>query len=269
MRPDLKESVDMLTARIACILGGSVHSIWLYGSVVLDDFRFGWSDIDFIALSSSKITEEQARLLLDLRARLFSEHPDIPYFNCFEGVIASFEEFVSRSLSRLVYWGTTGQRITDRCDTDAFAMYQLAKYGVSVCGSSDRSIFELPSREKLIEAVRRHLNAIRLYAKQTDESLYSCGWMLDIARCVYTVRHNDVISKTAAGEWALKERLFADEAPLIKTLSIRREPQKYVNDQEIMRWLASLGPTVQSYADVLEAELERDFENNASQYSKY
>ena len=92
---------------------------------------------------------------------------------------------------------------------------------------------------------------------QTDDSIYSCGWLLDIARCIYTLRFNDVIGKTQAGEWALSENLFRNDEPLRKTLEIRRSPLAYRNDPMIKAWLESLGPTVQQYADVLERELDQ------------
>ncbi|MBQ3868942.1 MAG: DUF4111 domain-containing protein, partial [Clostridia bacterium] len=117
-------------------------------------------------------------------------------------------------------------------------------------------ILPTPSREELINAVRGHYDAIRKYAVETNESLYSCGWLLDIARCIYTLRQNDVISKTQAGFWALEEHLFSDEAPLRKALEIRQNPSSFKDRADIMLWLKELGPVVQLYADVLERELQ-------------
>ena len=112
-----------------------------------------------------------------------------------------------------------------------------------------------PGREELIKAVRAHYDSIRQYAVKTDETLYSCGWLLDIARCIYTLRYNDVIAKTQAGLWALAEHIFSDEEPLRKTVEIRLQPTYYKDQAEIKRWLKGLGPVVQKYADVLEHEL--------------
>ena len=60
----------------------------------------------------------------------------------------------------------------------------------------------------MIKAVKNHLDIIRKYGTETDESFYSCGWLMDISRCIYTPRYNDIIGKTKAGEWALKENFF-------------------------------------------------------------
>ena len=254
MNDMLRSAVDTMARAVAERLGGEA-SVWLYGSVVLDDFRPGWSDIDFLALADGPISEETAAELLMLRQRLTEELND-PIYRSFEGVIANREEYLSGLFRRLVYWGTSGQRITDRYVTDVFSRYELAEYGVCVYGDPDRSIFKAPSYFELKAAVRDHYDSIRKYAVVTDESLYSCGWLLDIARCVYTLREGGVISKTAAGRRALEEGLFVDGEPLRKTLVIRENPLEYRDRAEVRAWLSSLGPTVQSYADVLGRELE-------------
>ena len=43
-------SIAGMTKEIVAILDGNVHSVWLYGSVVEDDFRLGWSDIDILVV---------------------------------------------------------------------------------------------------------------------------------------------------------------------------------------------------------------------------
>ena len=45
---NLNQSIERMTDRICVILERNVHSMWLYGSVVLNDYRPGWSDIDLI-----------------------------------------------------------------------------------------------------------------------------------------------------------------------------------------------------------------------------
>lgn len=254
---DLNRSIERMAERIAGILDGDVHSIWLYGSVVLDDFRPGWSDIDLLVLTSRPVTEDRARELLTLRQAMTEAEPDNPYYRAFEGIIAYKEEYLTGSFTRLVYWGTTGQRITDRFQQDAFSACELAKYGRSVLGEDDRSIFVPPSEKEMTDAVRHHYETIRKYAVRTDERLYSCGWLLDIARCVYTLRNHDVIAKTEAGFRALSEHLFPDGEPLKRAVEIRRNPMAFSDRDDVKQWLKELGPTVQQYADVLERELYR------------
>ncbi|MBR3106569.1 MAG: DUF4111 domain-containing protein [Clostridia bacterium] len=233
----------------------SLHSVWLYGSIVLDDFQPGWSDIDLIALATDPITPEQADRLVTLRQALTEEEPSNRYYRWMEGIIVPVSEYQNQAFTRLVYWGTSGQRITDKYRSDPFARFELAKYGRLVFGSADKALFPLPDQAELTAAIQRHYETIRTFAVQTDESLYSCGWLLDIARCIYTLRHHDVIGKTQAGKWALSQHLFPDEAPLKTALLIRQSPLVYKDRPEIRQWLGGLGSVVQRYADVLEKEL--------------
>ena len=248
------DAITKMTNRIVTIMDGNVYGIWLYGSVVLDDFRLGWSDIDFIALTDGPISESRAGELLTLRQDMLRDEPDNPYYRAFEGIIANKQEYLDRSFCRLVYWGTGGQRVTDRCEPDPFSLFELAKYGRPIVGR-EPWMLPAPGREELIAAVQAHYASIRKYAAETDDTLYSCGWLLDIARCIYTLRFSDVIAKTQAGLWALEEHIFPDETPLQKTIEIRQQPTYYKDNTEIKRWLKGLGPVVQRYADVLEHEL--------------
>lgn len=250
-------SIEKMTNEIVRIMDGNIRGVWLYGSVVMDDHRPGWSDIDFIALTDGQITEAQAKKLLNLRQVMLEKEPSNPYYRSFEGIIANAEEYKCRSFTRLVYWGTSGQRVTDRYAPDIFAEFELANKGRQVYGSAPW-ILPAPSREALVCAVRAHYDSMRRFAVQTDESIYSCGWLLDIARCIYTLRYNDVVSKTRAGEWALDQHIFTDEEPLKKTLEIRREPLSYKDDGAVKRWFGSLGPVVQKYADSLGLELSKE-----------
>ena len=250
----MKNAIDAMVNEIIRIMDGDVYGIWLYGSVVMDDFRPGWSDIDFVVLTRGEISETRAEQLLTLRQQMLEKEPGNPYYRSFEGVIANLDEYREGKFRRLVYWGTSGQRVTDRYEPDTFSAFELAKYGKPVYGGKPW-ILPAPGREELIRTVRAHYESIRKYAAQTNESLYSCGWLLDIARCIYTLRTGDVVSKTQAGIRALEEHLFPDEGPLRKTVEIRQDPQAFRDRDDVKQWLKGLGPVVQQYADVLEAEL--------------
>ena len=184
----MENAIRHMTQEIDTILAHDLHSLWLYGSVVLNDFHLGWSDIDFIAFAQKPITQDQAARLLTLRQDLSARCPGNPYYRCFEGVIVSLSEYRAGQYTRLVYWGTSGQRITDRFRLDPFSRWELVQFGRQVCGEPGAGLFAKPTRSELVEAVRQHYEGIRQYAVRTDDRLYSCGWLLDMARCMYTLR---------------------------------------------------------------------------------
>ena len=230
-------------------------SVYLYGSVVLGDFRLGWSDIDMVVLTQSQLSESQAERLVGLRQKLLEEEPKNPYFRSFEGGMLTLDAFLRGEKDRVVYWGTSGQRITDAYRFDSFSMTELIENGVLLAGQDVREQLKRPSFDALYSDVARHYETIRKYVQKTDRSLYSYGWLLDISRCIYTLRTGKIIAKTAAGEWALKEGLCPVEKSLKKAIEVRYNAETLKNDSKILDFAESLGGDVQAYADILEKEL--------------
>lgn len=252
----MENEIRTLLDGVRACSGGEIACAYLYGSAAVGDFHAGWSDIDVLILMREPLSGEIAEKLVHLRQELREREGD-PVYRLFEGAILSAEEFFGGKCGNVVYWGTSGQRVKTSYELDVFSRVQLLQRGRLLCGEDLRGRMNMPSRDELTAGVRRHYESIRECAGLTGDSLYSCGWLLDIARCLYTLRTGDVIAKTAAGEWALEEGLCPDEEALRRTLEVRREPARWKDLTETKGWLASLEPTVQRFADVLQAELER------------
>lgn len=214
MNKELQTALTQMTRRIAALLSTCEPSVFLYGSVALDDFRPGWSDIDILVLTNTQISEDQAKRLLTLRETMMEATGDV-YCRAFEGGMLTLDAFASGKPDRVVYWGTSGARITDKYKLDAFCMSELLDSGILLHGRDVRIRFERPEYAELALAAKRHCETIRKYARKTDRSLYSYGWLLDISRCIYTLRTGRIIAKTAAGEWALREGI----CPCAETLA--------------------------------------------------
>lgn len=71
----MDKAVTRMIKEIASILEGQIYGTWLYGSAVFDDFRPGWSDIDFVVLVNEPISEKQAERLLMLRQNMLKKSP--------------------------------------------------------------------------------------------------------------------------------------------------------------------------------------------------
>lgn len=70
---NMQKSIDSMVKAIANILTNRSPSIYLYGSLSLGDFRFGWSDIDILVLTDKQISEEQAQRLVKLRQTMLEK----------------------------------------------------------------------------------------------------------------------------------------------------------------------------------------------------
>lgn len=254
----MRHSIETLTRQLSHLLGEELLSLCLYGSIALNDFHLGWSDIDMLCLTRRPISDEQARVLVDLRQKLSAEEPGNPYYRLFEGCVASRDELTTGRFTRLVYWGTSGQHVTNQYSLDVFSRYQLTHGNVlPVYGQDVASLLTSPTFSELTDGIIQHKETIRKYARETSPNIHSCGWLLDIARCLYTLRTGTVAAKTFAGQWALRENLCPVQESLKKALNARQAPLRYRDEPSFQEWCGTLGPDIQRFADVLEAEIAR------------
>jgi len=249
----MEHVLHLMTDAIAEILRDNKPSIYLYGSAVMGDFRPGWSDIDLLVLTRKPISPAQAEVLLMLRQTFPIHYPDTKYAHAFEGGMLSLDAFTNHTPDTVVYWGTSGQRITDFHHFDSFSRWELMHCGWLLHGEDVRHLFPLPAPSMLHADVASHARTLLQHGRGSN-NLYAFGWLLDIARGLYTLRHDAVISKTAAGEWALAEGLCPVEGALRLALRVRRCPE-LIRQPEILTQAEALTPAIQAFAKVLCAEL--------------
>lgn len=125
----MEKFIEKMTNKIRNILADNKPTLYFYGSIVLKDFKLGWSDIDFLCLTEEPMNEKQAYQLLNLRQFLIEDEPDNKYYRLFEGAFLTLNTFCQKSEDIVVYWGTTGQRITDVYHFDSFSMISLLTHG--------------------------------------------------------------------------------------------------------------------------------------------
>ena len=247
---NLNGAVRLMTEVIVASLPGNKPTIYLYGSVASEDFKLGWSDIDILVLTEHEVTQHQANILVELRQSMLQRYPSNPYFRLFEGGIIAADAFLQGISSRTVYWGTSGQRIADSYKLDSFGMADLLDRGILLHGNDIRCHMAYPTYEQLRHDVASHTIAAREHGK-------TIGWLLDIARGVYTLRTGKIIAKTAAGEWALETDIFPNKAALHKAVEIRKNPCEFSYED---KYLAN--EIIHQYADVLEGELNHERAEN-------
>ena len=249
-------AINRMVQAISEILSDAVPSIYIYGSAAMEDFRLGWSDIDLFVLTEREISDKQANRLLHLRQDLSNENPGSPYYRLFEGGMLSADMFFVNRPGRAVYWGPRGERICEKYDLDVFGRMQLVQSGVHFYGKDIRDQIKSPEFSELFDGVKRHYESIRDYAHTTGRSLYTFGWMLDIARCVYTLRTGEIISKTKAAEWAIENHLCPDEDALLFALDVRKNPLDKKNDLAIFDFAEAMTEAIYRFNDVLGLEIK-------------
>lgn len=253
LEPRLRLAINTMAVSIYNILESVQPSIYLYGSVTAEDFRPGWSDIDLLVLTQEPITETQADLLLTLRQQLAQRDPDTPYYRAFEGGMLDLGSFLTNESTRVVYWGTTGERIKERHAFSPFDVASLLQNGQLLLGKDVRRHFEMPEYQDIATAVVSHAVTIRQHGKGA-RSLYAYGWLLDIARCMYTLVNGRLTTKTTAAQWALDEHLCPCPAELSMALTVRRQPE-LIKDEQVLAYAEGLTEAIQSFLNLLEKAL--------------
>ena len=142
---ELTKAIQIMTDEIVSILADNKPAIYLFGSVALDDFKLGWSDIDIVVLTEREISEQHAEILVGLRQAMLERYPGNPYFRLFEGGMLSADAFLNGRNERTVYWGTSGQRITDNYKMDSFGMAELLDSGILLYGNDVRNKMACPT----------------------------------------------------------------------------------------------------------------------------
>ena len=243
----LDKAIQLMAQKIALILTGDMPTIYIFGSVALDDFKPGWSDIDILVLTKHEISEQQADMLVGLRQSMLQRYLGNPYFRLFEGGMLSLDAFLNNSNERAVYWGTDGQRIADGYKMCSFGMAELIDSGILICGDDVRQKMQYPTYTQFRDDILHHVKVAREHGT-------TVGWLLDIARGIYTLRTGKIIAKTAAGEWALANNICPDADAMQKAVSIRKEPTKYPDNEKQVD-----NVIIQQFADVIESQCNAAF----------
>ncbi len=249
--------LSSLRASLEKALGGG-FSLYLYGSAARGDYRPPWSDIDVLALTEAPLTREQAEGLLCLRQTLGQGEPGLP-FRALEGGILPADAFLNGEAALCVYWGTSGERLTEGYALNSLSRLDLLNHGRLLCGREMRAYLARPSFDELRADVRRHYESIRAYAGRTAPGYYAYGWLLDIARGLYTLKTGGILPKTEAGKWALERGLCPEgeaRAVLKAALRLREDPSLLQKEPEFLREAEKLNGPIQAFADVLEEALQ-------------
>ena len=254
LEPRLRLAVNTMAVSIYRILADNAPSIYLYGSVTAEDYRPGWSDIDLLVLTADPITQEQADALLHLRQTLCALDPHTPHYRLFEGGMLDLGSFLEEEETRVVYWGTTGEHIKTMHAFSALDRASLMQNGQLLLGRDVRRHIDMPDFPEILAATEAHLTSIEQHGAG-GRSIYAYGWLLDAARCMYTLVNGRLTTKTEAAQWALDEHLCPCPAELAMALTVRRQPE-LIKDESVLAYAEGLTDAIQTYAALVRKALD-------------
>lgn len=238
MVPGAQSTIDLATGHLIALLqrntGDLIQSLHLIGSIADGDFRPGRSDLDFVAVLSRELTDDDAEALVVVH-RSYRTDPTLPSL---DGVWLTAEEL--RAGPDAVADGPTSQQgdfvVVARGNRNPVTWFSLPD-SVELIGELDHDAL-WRDRERLVSWVRDNAQSYwrRWLSSASGISPAMLGraapmWgVLGISRLAYTKATGKIASKSAAGEWALTAFDLRWRPIIEEVLAYRRgEPSKYGN----------------------------------------
>lgn len=203
--------VEELIEEIEKSIPGFLQDFYIYGSLSLDAFQNGFSDIDFIALINQHPTDDELQRLKDIHKhtqRKFSDTMLDGYYLVKEEIEGENQRVIpSHYFSEGKF---NGKRSFSKDSIDAF---QLKKYGIIIKGqgvdySVDFDIVLKNQKDNINTYWQNWLDDCKRFPSinylGSFVSIRSIEWgVLGVTRLFYTIREKDMTSKVGAGEYAL------------------------------------------------------------------
>lgn len=219
---DIKTLLDELLADIQKPLGEKFKGLYLYGSLVWGDFDYLVSDIDLLAVTSDDMTGQDYDGLEQMHADFASKH--LIWENRIEVQYAS--ELGLRSfrngLSKMAVI-SPGEpfHVIDAGIDWLTNWYFVQDYGLILFGPSPDQFIDSISKDEFSRAVYDHALFWADYVKQTRNTRpYQSYAVLTLCRALYTVTHEEQVSKQKAAEWTKTQmpewKDFIDEALYVR-----------------------------------------------------
>lgn len=209
---------------------GLVKGLYLVGSVALDDFRPGSSDIDFVAVVGAPPGPDAAAALRTAHRRL-SRSSRRPYF---DGLYVTWDELARDPAGALPGPSVHEHRFTprERHERHPVTWHTLAEHGVAVRGPDRTDLAVWTDRDRLTAWTLENLNDYwrgwPARAGIVGLSAWGTCWsVLGVSRIDHTLRTGAITSKHRAGLHALANfperwRPIVQEALRIRTGARRR-----------------------------------------------
>lgn len=204
---DVNAIVDELHADVRVILAGQFVGLYLHGSLALDDFTLGRSDIDFLVVTESELSTEHVAALHTMHARL-AAGPS-PWGVELEGSYLSRADLrrydPDRSFHPHIERG--GELVVEQHASDmAIQRYVLREHGLVVAGPPPATMIDpvYPSNlraalEALLEGCWKPMIDEPVRLEQRGYQAYA---VLTMCRILHTFATGMIVPKPAAARWA-------------------------------------------------------------------
>ena len=207
----LKEYFELLDAKLPDLL----EAYYIYGSISLGAFDYGFSDIDFIAVVNRKINDVDIAVLKEIHKNIKRKFPKTDLM----GYYVTKDDFRLQHINEksCPFFVDGIFKGLEKFEKNSIDAYQLKKYGIAIKGPETSSFDYSVDWDILIYNMRENINTYWLNWRNSLEKFPSTRYLgsfvnlkmiewgvLGVSRLYYTFKESEMTSKVGAGEYALK-----------------------------------------------------------------
>lgn len=196
-------------------LGDKVHGVYIYGSLATGAFDENKSDIDFMTILKTDVTQETVEQLQSIHKRLKLLHPMAVRL---EGEYVPLADVITSKPSKTYPYFAFG-KFQGYVGIKSMAWYQIVTMGIPVCGEKLDTVVKTVDWKIVEEELRDRLeNYWPGKAGKFALGLLD-GWftliILNICRIYYALDNRTFTTKTGGGEYVLT-KIPQEWHPLIR-----------------------------------------------------
>lgn len=205
--PEVNMTLHDLLRRVESTLGDQLFGLYLYGSLVTGDFDSERSDIDFVVVTDDDLPDSLVTELQLMHMSLATK--DLPWAKKLEGnyiPLRALRVYIPDDPPRPTV--NEGRFYLARHGNDWVIQRKVLRENhLAVAGPSLRSYIDPVPASDQRRAIRQILREWWVPMLADPARLrnpeYQAYAVLSICRAIYTLECDELVSKTAAGRWAI------------------------------------------------------------------
>lgn len=209
--PEINQTLDLLLSSAKKVLGNQLVGMYLYGSLSSGDFNAETSDIDFLIVTTSTLSDKTIAELKAMHHRIWKS--GLKWASKLEGSYIPKRD-IRRHDPRSAPCPTVneGKFYLDKRGSDwIIQRHVIREYGLVLAGPDPKTLIDPVSPEDIRHSVKGVLHEWWLPMLEDPAWLknhgseYHAYAILTMCRALHALKHGMVVSKPMAAKWAQRE----------------------------------------------------------------
>lgn len=245
----INQTLSIFLEDIPFILGDKLKGITIYGSALHNDLCPGYGDLDFLAVLSNNLTDNEIEKLNKQRS-IYRNNNDF-YTVMLEGAFLPLQ-LIRGEEGQALWWGTRDEKVWSNNQLDLFTMYTIKKQGLLVYGELQNDVLPDISDDEIRQFLVDYSICMKEHGK--GGRLHSIDWLLLSAKFIGWLKEGTIFSKSEAAEWGQTHLKSNWKEHLRRAKELRQNPSK-INLPDYIEWLNNLDPVIREASNDLDRHL--------------